>query len=730
MSSNRNKLGTVVYVSEFVPGEGQASSVVIYRHLKSLESIGFQICVVVPSGTRSTPDAWQRIELPPRKFYYPPYRPTFPLRELRYQLLDQIVLKAISGLNVHCVLGLLCGEYLAGYAGWLSGRINRPLFYFLHDRGESLSAHTNAKMAARIRLQNSRLSALPQVRRVWTVTPELNYQIPGDPKKFKTVFPLPERVLPMGEIRKIGSSPAPALAYAGSLYNEIIDSLRVVASALRKFHGKLVLYSHMTGNGRLLQEEFPDVVESREALSSTEEVCDAISAEATAFLVIYPQKPESMPWCIDCFPSKLTQFVQTGIPGVVIAPKETAVAQWCLKESWPLFSPDGSAESIERLIGDLLDGRRWQEAANASLRVANGPFSPKRLEESVNDDVLAIAQEKRSSLAGQTTRSWLAPFRLTAGRIKTAVYRKPKHEIQRLRNWGPRAYFRMDAWMGEMEQAARDLPAPSAGSEAPVLPVWFLTGRRFWYQTAFCAWTLAHQSGRSLELNLVDDGSLEQQHVEALRRLFPLGVTITKESVQSRIDSHLPESSFPILRQRWSDYVNIRKLTDIHLGSAGTKLVLDSDMLFFRRPAELLQWWDDRQSQTASPANFSPCLMTDCEESYGYSRPLMERLAGAKIPPLLNVGICGLKSEDLDWEEIEFWCRALLEAEGTSYYLEQALVAMLAARHAPVVMPRSDYITFPTQQQVRGSEGVLQHYVADSKPWYFGQAWKLAMQAR
>ncbi len=329
---------------------------------------------------------------------------------------------------------------------------------------------------------------------------------------------------------------------------------------------------------------------------------------------------------------------------------------------------------------------------------------------------------------------------------KTLLYRRPKDEFQRMLRWGPQAYFRIDAWMREMEEAASTLAAPPTFDLRPPISVWFLTGKRFWYQTAFCAWTLAKQSGRSLVLNLVDDGTLAPEHEEELRRIFPEGVILRRDAVRDRIESLLPTNRFPVLRRRWLDYVNIRKLTDIHLGSTGVKLVLDSDMLFFRRPDALLAWWDDCQRSNVSDqmsgceiptsdlrpptSTFSPLLMTDCEESYGYSRALMEELAGAQIPRELNVGICGLRSEDLDWEEMELWCRTLVERESTSYYLEQALVAMLAARQAPIVMPRGEYITFPTQNQVRVGDGSLQHYVSDSKPWYFGQAWKLAMSAR
>lgn len=300
---------------------------------------------------------------------------------------------------------------------------------------------------------------------------------------------------------------------------------------------------------------------------------------------------------------------------------------------------------------------------------------------------------------------------------KTLLVRQPLSELRRLRRWGPRAFVRTSAWAQQMEAAAFRLPAPvPAPNQEPGLEVWFLTGKRFWYQTAFCAWSLARHTQRELVLHLVDDGTLRSDQEQQLRRLFPSGDTRWKHEVAAELDQHLPVSRFPVLRQRWSDYINIRKLTDIHLGSRGNKLVLDSDMLFFQRPDELLAWWDQPDG---------PCLMLDCVESYGYSRELMEELAGASIPPLLNVGICGLASELINWEELEYWCQILVEREGTSYYLEQALVAMLAARSSPTVMPRGRYITFPTRKQTLAGEGVLQHYVADSKPWYFGEAWRI-----
>lgn len=312
----------------------------------------------------------------------------------------------------------------------------------------------------------------------------------------------------------------------------------------------------------------------------------------------------------------------------------------------------------------------------------------------------------------------MASVRALLSTAKTSLYRRPKDELKRLYRWGPRAYFRIEAWKRQMEDSASHLPAPEPFElNQPTLEVWFLTGRRFWYQTAFCAWSLARHSGRELEVHLADDGTLTAELEQELRRLFPAGRTLWRAECQERFERLLPLDRYPTLHLRWHDYINLHKLTAPHLGASGMQLVLDSDMLFLHRPDALLAWWDQRHQ---------PCLMVDCDESYGYSRPLLERLAGVPLLPSLNVGICGLMSDSFDWDEIEFWCRSLLEAEGTSYYLEQALVAMLVSRGQSTVLSRADYITMPTAKQVNCREGVLHHYVADSKVNYFREAFRLS----
>jgi hypothetical protein len=220
---------------------------------------------------------------------------------------------------------------------------------------------------------------------------------------------------------------------------------------------------------------------------------------------------------------------------------------------------------------------------------------------------------------------------------------------------------------------------------------------------------------------IYDDGSLEKRYQDKILRLFPNAKIILKPEIEEYIDKYLPENKFPYLRERRLNYPNIRKLTDIHVDSQGWKLVLDSDMLFFRSPDILLSWLKSPQQ---------PCHMVDVETSYGYSRNLMTSLAQAEIAERVNVGICGLKSEDIDWEQLEYWCKTMIEQEGTHYFQEQALIAMLMAGKSCTIAPASEYIVMPEKDEVIETNAILHHYVADSKPWYFRYGWRHIVSAK
>lgn len=307
---------------------------------------------------------------------------------------------------------------------------------------------------------------------------------------------------------------------------------------------------------------------------------------------------------------------------------------------------------------------------------------------------------------------------LGLGRLAYHSWHRPVGMVrQMVAAGGPLEQLRTIRGRRAMEKAACTLPALPAFSGGP-LELHVLSGRKCWYQTAFCLWTFCRQARRPLVPVVYDDGTLTPDNVEPLRRLFPAARFVSQAMSRSLLEASLPESRFPVLHERWRNYLNIRKLIDVHVGQTGWKLVVDSDLLFFRRPTLLIDWID-------RPAR--PLHAVDCESSYGYSRELMEELAGGPVADRINVGLTGLESGALDWERIEFLCRTLVAREGRSYYLEQALIATLLAGCECTVAPASDYVTLPVLPESADCRAVMHHYVANSKPAYFRHNWRRAM---
>ena len=304
-----------------------------------------------------------------------------------------------------------------------------------------------------------------------------------------------------------------------------------------------------------------------------------------------------------------------------------------------------------------------------------------------------------------------------SGKILYHVWHRPvgavTHSLHHGGPWAERATARDRL---AMEAAAAHLPRLAFAPSAPVVgTLHLLTGARFWWQTAFCLHTFARETGAPVSVEIYDDGTLAAGHRE---HLLSLGLPIrfhAHSTLRDRLDAHLPLDRFPVLRERWLNYPHLRKLIDVHLGAHGWKLVLDSDLLFFRRPDFVLAW-------LAAPDR--PLHAVDCKESYGYSRPLLDSLAGSPLPPLVNVGLCGLRSEEIDWEKLEHWSARLIAAEHTNYFLEQALVAMLVTGRTCAIAPAGDYLTLPNRAEVQHPRAVMHHYVDNSKRWYFRHGWR------
>ncbi|ACB76046.1 glycosyltransferase family 2 protein [Opitutus terrae] len=301
-----------------------------------------------------------------------------------------------------------------------------------------------------------------------------------------------------------------------------------------------------------------------------------------------------------------------------------------------------------------------------------------------------------------------------AGRAVYLLYHQPMGWVRgSWRDGGPLGRRRTERGRRAMMSAASTLPPPSATGSSPI-DVTLLTGRQFWYQTAFCLWTLARTAERPVRPLIIDDGTTDETAIASLRRTFPQARFIPLAETMARLDEVLPVKRFPALRARRENFVLLRKLTDVHAGLHGWRLLLDSDLLFFRRPDVLLDWLDRPER---------PLRGEDVMNAYGYPLEELACLAGRTLPERVNTGTLGLRSDTIDWERLEHWCDAL-QRRGPHYFQEQALTAMLLAGADCVVLPPEDYVVFPHPPEVMECRAVMHHYTAGSKRWYFRHNWQ------
>lgn len=376
----------VLFISDAPPNNGMASSVLFYRHLKLLEEAGYGINVLVHEITEkgvTFPDTWNVVELPSRKWYYPPFRPNEAARKIRFALLYQAARPHLKKMNPDVVIGFMSGVYYSYFAAYVANRIGKPLTMFYHDRTETLRYRYNPKMQDLAFLNNSYVMEAAKV--VWTVSPELVYHKWHD--KFRVVYPIPETIPQKAQFRP-SMLEHPVVGYAGTLYDEVVDSMLLIGRELQYMNGKLLFMTPQSDNIRKLTAELDNVVVV--PTRGTTAACEYIRDNCSAFIVAYPERLDVMPWIDSCFPSKFTQFVQTGLPMLVLAPEGSAITRWCRRNKWIGCSSDFSGIGVQRLMAGLQKEAVWKAMAEQTLAAGEGDFNERRLQDLVEADLQQI----------------------------------------------------------------------------------------------------------------------------------------------------------------------------------------------------------------------------------------------------------------------------------------------------------------------------------------------------
>jgi hypothetical protein len=197
-------------------------------------------------------------------------------------------------------------------------------------------------------------------------------------------------------------------------------------------------------------------------------------------------------------------------------------------------------------------------------------------------------------------------------------------------------------------------------------------------------------------------GSMPARAHRTLAVHFPEALIIAQHDADRAIESQLRERGFSRLLEARQHSPIMMKLTDVILsGLAPGILCLDSDVLFFRYPAQL--------AIANVPAH--NVFMRDLSNGYSISPDHALSALHVRLAPAINTGIMLFRREQMSLERCE-WFLEQLDLPTCDGLIEQTLYALCASERGDVVYLPADYFI----SMDPGPENlVARHYAGPSR---------------
>lgn len=247
----------------------------------------------------------------------------------------------------------------------------------------------------------------------------------------------------------------------------------------------------------------------------------------------------------------------------------------------------------------------------------------------------------------------------------------------------------------------RDYQLPARLAPAPPVPVHIVTSKDDWLRAA---WTLAswhHVTQRKWEVVIHGDGTLPPTGINLLTELFPHARLVTRTEADEKMNRVLA----PYRRCReYRDQLPLGlKIFDVpHFCQAQRFLLLDSDVLFFRYPKEMIDWaeaHDDRR-----------CLFNaDVEDASPLPTGEARRQLKVNLLPRINSGLCLLWRDALDLPFCEMALRDTSLGKAKPWRIEQTLFALNTCRESrAALLPPTYEVSLKAHAR---RDAIARHYV-------------------
>ena len=371
----------LLYIGQ-TPAEGTGSPVIVLRHLQRLAAAGWRISIIAESGqdiSACRQAHWTVRTLPLRRAWWPPFRRNLPLaRGVRTWLLAGECHRLTAAHPPDAVMGYLAAhdDFYPEIAARFAERYHVPLSLLIHDHGAAFETTAQEKS----RLQRRHTWMLRRAHRCWFASPELALAF-GRPADTQSVLPpIPADRTRFGEWRE-SYGLWPRVYYAGSIWPAQFPLLGKIALLLAEAGACLVVITRPTPALAEFLRSCPSCpMVHMKPFRTNQEALQHLAREAAGLLVSYADTVGQMPWTATSFPSKLVEYTQLGLPCAIVAPPDSAVGRWAQRDGYADFFAPAELNRLVAWARDLRSESAWQQHSKRSRLLADGEFSPERIQ--------------------------------------------------------------------------------------------------------------------------------------------------------------------------------------------------------------------------------------------------------------------------------------------------------------------------------------------------------------
>jgi len=225
-------------------------------------------------------------------------------------------------------------------------------------------------------------------------------------------------------------------------------------------------------------------------------------------------------------------------------------------------------------------------------------------------------------------------------------------------------------------------------------------------------WMLAsffEKTQRNWRVYLHDDGSLRSDAQMMLARMGIEAKVIDTAAAAERAESVLKD--LPLCRKTYATCFMARKFFGpLLFGSENKYLALDSDLIFFKRPNEILEWVDSSRAEML--------FNKDIRDMLQINRGLILETFGFEPWCRVNAGLSCIAREGIDLSDTEaFLAHDDMHTKSDQWMLEQTLYALHASKlNTGGLLPESYEVS---HKAIRGVGTIARHYVGKVRDRFY-----------